>query len=502
MTASLALLEPSSLDNVPEEFDGVLDCSSLAICCSFNRRGSLLAVGCNDGRIVIWDFLTRGIAKNIYLAHAGHPICSVSWSRNGHKIVTASTDNTIAVWQVLTAECLMRWRFPSPILKAQFNPRNDQLVLVLPMKHAPILVDIDYKINNIKYRILPVDKDDADLNMAASFDKRGQYIYIGNAKGRIVIIKCPNSLRNDDELEIVSSFRIQYTGSSPAAIREIEFGARNKTHFLVNSSDRTIRLYNCESALKAGINGTCEEVRKFQDLVNKTVWRRCCFSGDVRASHVCGGSSRQHALYIWETENGTIKKMLQGTKGELLLDIQWHPLRPIVASISSGLISIWARPQIENWSAFAPDFKELEENMEYDERESEFDLDDEDNKHDTKKVDEVDETENVDVIEVRPEVDLLSSDEDCEDPENLEFIPVAFEDQAFEQDPLQQLPPSQDPNPPNPTKAAESKGAKRTIDIALENPPINEQHPLSQGSLKKIRVNDKITNSKKISRHA
>ena len=76
MTLSLALMEPSNLDNVPEEFDGVLDCASLAICCSFNRKGSLLAVGCNDGRIVIWDFLTRGVAKNIP-AHANHPVCSV-----------------------------------------------------------------------------------------------------------------------------------------------------------------------------------------------------------------------------------------------------------------------------------------------------------------------------------------------------------------------------------------------------------------------------------------
>lgn len=70
--------------NYPEEFDGSLDCISLAATCSFNKYGTLLAVGCNDGRIVVWDFLTRGIAK-IISAHV-HPVCSIGWSRNGHKV--------------------------------------------------------------------------------------------------------------------------------------------------------------------------------------------------------------------------------------------------------------------------------------------------------------------------------------------------------------------------------------------------------------------------------
>ncbi|XP_063304433.1 retinoblastoma-binding protein 5-like [Pelobates fuscus] len=123
---NLELLE-SFGQNYPEEADGTLDCISMALTCTFNRWGTLLAVGCNDGRIVIWDFLTRGIAK-IISAHI-HPVCSLCWSRDGHKLVSASTDNMVSLWDVLSGDCDQRFRFPSPILKVQFHPRDHTITI-------------------------------------------------------------------------------------------------------------------------------------------------------------------------------------------------------------------------------------------------------------------------------------------------------------------------------------------------------------------------------------
>lgn len=187
-----------------------------------------------------------------------------------------------------------------------------------------------------------------------------------------------------------------------------------------------IRVYDSKEILALGKDGEPEPIQKLQDLVNKTTWKKCCFSGD--GEYICAGSARQHALYIWEKSIGNLVKILHGTKGELLLDVVWHPVRPIIASISSGLISIWAQNQVENWSAFAPDFKELDENVEYEERESEFDLADEDKSVDLSAEAKQDEEIEVDVTKVEPIAAFCSSDEEQLDDEYaLQFLPMAPE---------------------------------------------------------------------------
>lgn len=60
--------------------------------------------------------------------------------------------------------------------------------------------------------------------------------------------------------------------------------------------------------LKLNKDSEPEPQQKLQDLVNRALWKKCCFSGD--GEYICAGSSRQHSLYIWEKSIGKQNKQI------------------------------------------------------------------------------------------------------------------------------------------------------------------------------------------------
>ena len=91
------------------------------------------------------------------------------------------------------------------------------------------------------------------------------------------------------------------------------------SNFLVNSADRVIRVFNIDQIMESEDSDEIEALQRLQDLVNRTQWKKCTFSGD--GEFIVAGSHRQHALYIWDKATGSLVKMLTGQKGETLLDI-------------------------------------------------------------------------------------------------------------------------------------------------------------------------------------
>src|SRR5690606_5829095 len=86
----------------------------------------------------------------------------------------------------------------------------------------------------------------------------------------------------------------------------------------------------------------------------------------------------------------------------------------------NGTIHIWATNYQENWSAFAPDFKELEENIEYEEREDEFDIFSED---EASKRKQEDEDIMIDVTTIEKLNPFNDSDSEDEEEETF-YLPI------------------------------------------------------------------------------
>jgi len=287
----------------------------------------------------------------------------------------------------------------TPLL-ARLHPGSSKssLCLACPLSCAPMIVDLNTE--NTTYLQVSVSEKPSGPNpasrnkgsdgstsftpTAACFSKYGNLVYVGNSKGEILVIDS-----KDGEV------RAMVPMSGGSVVKNIVF-SRNGQYLLTNSNDRVIRIYenllppkdevralaelnenlgdlNGVEKLKAAGSKCLTLFREFQDAITKVHWKAPCFSGD--GEWVVGGSASkgEHKIYIWDRA-GHLVKILEGPK-EALIDLAWHPVRPIVVSVSlCGIVYIWAKEYIENWSAFAPDFKEIEENEEYVEREDEFDL--------------------------------------------------------------------------------------------------------------------------------
>ncbi|XP_031383386.1 protein RBL [Punica granatum] len=413
-------------------------------CIAFNRRGTLLAAGCADGTCIIWDFETRGIAKELQDKDCNAAITSVCWSKYGHRILVSASDKSLILWDVLSGEKIARTTLEQTVLQARLHPGSStpSLCLACPFSSAPMIVDIISGTTTV----LPVLISEAGNGIApnarsktpdgsttyspstACFNKFGDLVYTGNSKGEILII-------DHGKVQV----RALVPVSSGSIIRNIVF-SRNGQYLLTNTNDRMIRIYENLLPMKDAhkvldeLHETLDEadeveklkaagtkclslVQEFQDSINRIQWKAPCFSGDGEWV-ISGSASRgEHKIYIWDRA-GHLVKILEGPK-EALMDLAWHPVHPLIVSVSlTGLVYIWAKDYTENWSAFAPDFKELEENEEYVEREDEFDL-----MPETEKVKEsdVNEDDPVDILNV--EKDSAFSDSDMSQ-EELCFLPA------------------------------------------------------------------------------
>jgi COMPASS component SWD1 len=330
-------------------------------------------------------------------------------------------------------------KFEAPIYTAELHPYNPNLFVASLFEDRPYLVDITNPIP-IKQNLPTTPLSDSiprsenkQATTSAIFSVLGNHIITGTSKGYINIIET-------ESRKIIHSSKI-----STGLISLLRLTA-NGRQLLANSTDRIIRTINLpdlslitpsntqtnESAneddqpdpatLAENIVLTTEH--KFQDLVNRLRWNHCAFSHSSAtgiADYVTASTYMKKDIYVWELRTNSLLRILENREEPAI--IEWHPSRPLLActSIETGSIQIWGIEPQQKWSALAPDFTEVTENVEYVEREDEFDTYPHE-EHQKRRLDRED--ENVDVLTVEKKMgeeesfvlpmlyDIEDSDED------------------------------------------------------------------------------------------
>mmetsp|Transcript_22836 Transcript_22836/g.40653 ORF Transcript_22836/g.40653 Transcript_22836/m.40653 type:complete len:213 (+) Transcript_22836:200-838(+) len=131
------IAEPFQCSELPELIEDYLE-HKCARCCAFNRKGTLLAAGCSDGTVVLWDFETRGVALTLTGHRLG--VISVSWSRNGRTLVSAGSDQCVIQWDVATRRETARVSVENTLTRVSLHPGGARAV-VSCVVGPPLLVD-------------------------------------------------------------------------------------------------------------------------------------------------------------------------------------------------------------------------------------------------------------------------------------------------------------------------------------------------------------------------
>ncbi|CAL5189603.1 unnamed protein product [Lathyrus oleraceus] len=462
-------------EGFPEVIDEFLEHEPTMKCVAFNRRGTLLAAGCHDGSCVIWDFETRGIAKELRDDECSSPITSICWSRSGNRILASAADKSLILWDVMSSTRTIRIFLQQTPLQVRFCPSSSSLCLVCPVSSTPMIVDLNSgNTTLLKTSVLEKSKSSGGspfMPAAACFNRYGNLVYVGSTKGEILVI-------DGKDGEVRAAVHV-----SDSVVKSVVF-SRNGQYLLTNSYDRVIRIYENLLPLKDEIRALIElnenqndlnDIEKlkvagskcltligeFKDSVKKVHWKAPCFSAD--GEWVVGGSANkaEHKIYIWNRE-GHRARILEGPK-ETLLDLAWHPVRPVVVSVSvTGAVYIWTKHYTEYWSALSPDFTEIDENVDLVEQEDEFDLNPR-----TKVVSHVDEDEEVDILTV--EKDTTFSDSDMSQ-EELCYLPVT----PIPDPPEPQVPESQDKLLEGSSNPVDNNNSGSLLPETAEQAPLSE----------------------------
>lgn len=109
---------------------------------SFSPDGNSVVVSLWDktGDIVVWDLENEHVTKKSFVGH-NDGVTSIYFSSDGERLISASIDSTVRIWDIETQAELKNWHLQHSLMSAVFNPNNER-ILTLGEKFNPTMLDV------------------------------------------------------------------------------------------------------------------------------------------------------------------------------------------------------------------------------------------------------------------------------------------------------------------------------------------------------------------------
>ncbi|ABN64978.2 chromatin binding protein [Scheffersomyces stipitis CBS 6054] len=337
----------------------------------FNQKGDYLASGLSDGSILVYDLTSNGgVVAHLHENSHIRPVTSISWSRCGRYILSSSQDWSCKLWDLSKVNrdevdvelddmsaVIRTVKFDGPIWSASMHPED-------PFNEEDMASTAAVSEDEPRKK----KKAEKHVTLVTTFTPNdGSYIFTGTSKGWL-------NVHSTQTLQLVHSVKM-----ANANIKNLVISP-NGRKLAINSSDRIVRQISLPDLINVANpdEWDFEIDHKYQDVVNRLQWNSVAFNHNAEFLVASSYGQSSHDLYIWETSLGSLIKILEGSNEELI-DVKWNYSRCTIGStgLDSGMIYLWSVQFPQKWSALAPDFVEIEENIEYDEKEDEFDIIDE-----------------------------------------------------------------------------------------------------------------------------
>jgi WD40 repeat protein len=371
-------------------------------CGAFSARGNYLVIGSStaSGRVVVLCLVTKAVVATAQLH--GAAVTSVQFlpGRGGRLLLTSSADGSVKVTDLLGMRVVFERRFGAGVAQARCS--HGRCLVSLSGAAAtgavgdvmwPVLFELDLDTllappvepgeqgsgarsgadsvtaapgaaqnGCVALQWELEDKEAKAVRggalVAAAFAPDGASCFVGGHGGEVHLFDA----RSGAWLRREAPLQLKRAGAG--LCKRIVLSGNGRV-MLLQLTDKVIHM------LAVAVDGTLTHIVDLQDSVDGTRWSALALSPD--GEYAVGGSHSTHSLHIWNVL-GRHMATLQPPAAGLARDIQWHPRRPLVATLAKdGQIFLWATHRSEAWSAFAPSFVQLEDNIEYHEREDEFD---------------------------------------------------------------------------------------------------------------------------------